>query len=290
MSRVAMLVRSNPDLSALSGPYGATPKLDPTKVAYLGESFGTLVGTNLAAIEPSIGLYVLDAPGGGLLDQILPTSPKIGDLAVPFAEQLYRTTGTLDRFHPLVGMLQAIFDGADSLTFARHVFRDRFVIENDIVGRRHIVCIEVMNDEAMPNQATEALARGLGLHLLKPNLDVPSGMLQIESPGGGNVAGQTGILVQYAPATHGRNWSAETGTLEYVPGYPFAGDVTFPKLPSKITIREPIYETHAQVAEVLESYFGGQAPRVRSTQTPVRDFDGDGVPDESDPYPLDPDK
>lgn len=290
LSRVAMLVRSSPDLTALAGPYASTPKLDPTKVAYLGESFGTIIGTNLAAIEPSIGLYILDVPGGGLLDHILPSSPKVGALAVPIAEQLYRTTGALDRFHPLVGMLQAIFDGADSLTYARHVFRDRFVIENKYIDRRHVVCLEVMNDEAMPNQATEALARALGLHVLKPNLEVPAGLLQIESPGSGNLAGQTAILAQYAPATHGYNWSAESGTLEYVPGYPHAGDNRFPKLPKKITIKEPIYETHAQVAEILSTYFAGQPPRVRSTKPPVRDFDGDGVPDAADPDPFDPEK
>lgn len=288
VSRAAMLVRSAPNLAALSAPYGTAPRLDPTRVAYLGESFGTIIGTNLAAIEPSIGLYVLNVPGGGLVDHIVPNSPEVGALALPFAEQLYRTTGQIDRFHPLVGMLQAIFDGADSLTFARHVLRDRFVVENAYIGDRHIVCIEVMNDEAMPNQATEALARGLGLHVLKPNLDVPSGLLQIESPGGGNVNAQTAVLVQYQPATHGYNWSAETGTMRYVPGYPHEGDDKFPKLPNAITIREPIYETHEQVAEILATYFAGQAPRVRSTKAPVRDFDGDGTPDDSDPDPYDP--
>lgn len=291
MSRVAMLIRSNPSLAALQDPFGATvPKLDPRKVAYLGESFGTIIGTNLAAIEPSIGLYVLNVPGGGLLDHILPTSPKISDLALPFAEQLYRTTGTLDRFHPLVGILQTIFDGADSLTFARHVLKDRFVVENQYLGRRHVVAIEVMNDEAMPNRATEALARAFGMHVLKPNLEVPSGLFQIESPGSGNVNSQTAILVQYEPATHGYNWSAETGLREYVPGGPFEGEEKFQKLPKSITIREPIYETHAQVAEILETYFAGMDPRVRSTKPPERDFDGDGKPDTTDPDPHDPEK
>jgi pimeloyl-ACP methyl ester carboxylesterase len=287
-SRVAMLIRSKPSLSALGTNLGTPPKLDPTKVAYLGESFGTIIGTDLAGIEPSIGLYVLDVPGGGLLDYALPNSPKIGNLAVPIAENLYRTTGTLDRFHPLVGLLQAIFDGADSLTFARHVLRDRYMVENNYLGRRHVVCLEVMNDEAMPNQATEALARAFGLHVLKPNLDVPDGLFVIESPGAGNVNNQTGILVQYEPATHGYNWSAERGELEYVPGGPQEGDVRFPKLANKVSIEEPIYETHAQVAEILETYFAGMNPVVRSTKAPVRDFDGDGKPDNTDPDPLDP--
>jgi pimeloyl-ACP methyl ester carboxylesterase len=289
-ARVAMLIRSAPSLAALAAPFGATPKLDPEKVAYLGESFGTIIGTDLAAIEPSIGLYVLNVPGGGLLDQILLNSPRIGELAIPFAEQLYRPTGTLDRFHPLVGLLQNVFDGADSLTFGRHVLKDRFMVENEYLGRRHVVCLEVLHDESMPNEATESLARAFGLHVLKPNLATPEGLFQIESPGAGNVNNQTGILVQYSPATHGYNWSAEHGDLEYVPGGPQEGDERFPKLDDKITLVEPIYETHAQVAEILSTYFAGQNPRVRSTKAPVADFDGDGKPDTTDPDPLDPEK
>lgn len=290
MARVAQLIQTNPSLAALAAPYSSTPRFDPTRVAYLGQSLGTIVGANLSAIEPSISLFVLNVAGGGLVDHILPNSAYIGDLALPFVEVLYGTEGTLDRFHPLVGVMQAIFDGADALTFARHALRDRFVIENERVGRRHVVCIEAIGDEVMPNVATEALARAYGLHVLKPNLDVPAGMLQVQSPAARNVNNQTAVLVQYAPATHGLNWSAEQGTIEYVPGYPHDGADRFPKLAAPITIDEPIYETLDQVVEILATHFAEQAPRVRSTHTPTRDFDGDGTPDASDPDPYDPTK
>jgi dienelactone hydrolase len=290
VARVSQLIQTNPSLTALAGPYATTPRFDPTRVAYLGQSFGTIVGANLSAIEPRIGLYVLNVPGGGVVDHILVNSAYIGDLALPFAELLYGASGTLDKFHPLVGMLQAIFDGADSLTFARRTLKDRLVIENQFLGRRHVVCIEALDDEIMPNIATEALARAYGLQLLRPNVVVPSGMLQIESPAQLNVNNQTAVLVQYGPATHGLNWSAERGTVAYVPGYPHDGDDKFPKLPSEITIDEPIYETLDQVSEILATYFDSGSPRVRTTQTPVRDFDGDGKPDASDPAPHDPTK
>jgi dienelactone hydrolase len=290
LARVAQLVQTDPSLTALAAPFSASPKLDPTRVAYLGESFGTIVGTNLAAIEPSISLYVLDVPGGGLVDHIFPNSPYIADLALSFAEILYGTTGKLDRFHPLVGALQAIFDAGDSLTFARHVLKDRLTIENVVVGRRHVVCLEVIDDEVMPNLASDALARGFGLQILKPNLTPPDGMLQIESPASGNVNSQTAVLVQYSPATHGYNWSAQQGQREYVPGGPQDGDDPFPKLATPITIQEPIYETLDQVVEILATHFAAQPPRVRSTHTPVADFDGDGRLDASDPDPFDPTK
>jgi pimeloyl-ACP methyl ester carboxylesterase len=290
LARVAQLIQESPSLAALAAPYSSTPKLDRTRVAYLGESFGTIVGTNLAAIEPSIALYIFDVPGGGLVDHIFPNSPYIADLALSFAEILYGTTGKLDRFHPLVGILQSIFDAGDSLTFARHVLKDRFTIENQLLGRRHVVCLEVMGDEVMPNIATEGLARGFGLFVLRPNLTPPTGMLQIESPASGNVNSQTAVLVQYSPATHGYNWSAQQGQLEYVPGGPADGDDPFPKLGAPITIKEPLYETLDQVIEILATHFADQPPRVRSTHTPVADFDGDGRPDAIDPDPFDPTK
>lgn len=270
-ARVAMLVRSKPDLDIFASVFPVPPRLDPDKVAFLGESLGSIVGVDLAAIEPSIGLYVLNVPGGGLVDYILPNSAQIGDVAhsLSFTENLYRTQGTLDRFHPLVGILQAIVDGADSLTFARRVLRDRVMVENKFLSGRHVVCLEVLNDETMPNVSTEALARAFGLHTLRPNVDPPMGLLQIESPGGGNVNAQTAILVQYGPATHGSNWSAQRGTMEYEPGYPHPGDDPFPRLATPITIHEPIYETHEQIAEILSTYFAGMTPRVRSTKPPV---------------------
>lgn len=265
-SRVAMLVQSHPDLSALAGAYGGTaPTLDATKVAYLGQSFGTVVGTEVSAIEPSIGVFVLDVPGGGIVDQILPNSPEIGALAIPFAEEVYRPTGSLDRFHPLLGALQTILDGADPLTFAPHVLADRF----PGIGPRNVVCIEVIDDEIMSNQGTVALARALGLGVLMPDLATPSGMSELTSPASANVGGQTGVLVQYAPATHGYNWSAQHGQIAYMHGFPFPGDNPFPKLATPVVVQEPIYETQAQVAQILATYFAGGAPVVASTKPPV---------------------
>jgi len=265
-SRLAMLIQTDPDLSAIKP--GA--RLDKTKVAYMGQSFGTLVGADLSAIEPTVDLFILNVPGGGILDQIVPYSPQIGALAIPFAEEIYRTTGTLDRFHPLFGAMQAILDGADPLSFAPHTFINRFTYAGNLVGRRHVVCIEAIGDEIMSNQGTEALARAYKMAVLKPHLYPPEGMAQWPSPASGNYESQTAILVQYAPATHGYNWSAQHGELDYVPGFPHDADNPFPKLDKPIPIQEPIYETEAQVANILATHFAtGGAPVVISTQTPV---------------------
>ncbi len=287
-ARVAMLIQAQPDLAALAAPYGTTPKLDKTHVAYLGESFGTLVGSGLAAVEPTIDLYVLDVPGGGIVDQIVPNSPEIGTLALPYAQTIYRTQGTLDRFHPAISMMQAIIDAGDSLSYAPHVLSDRAVVEGSGLGKRSVVLIQAELDETMPAVSTYALARNFGAEVLAPHLALPPGLSSVSSPAAGNVLGETAVLVQYEPATHGYNWSALHGDLKYVPGWPHEGeDDPFPKLPAPITIPEPIYATQAQVAEILTTHLTG-VPHVSTTETPVADFDNDGVPDASDPYPTDP--
>ena len=289
MTRVVQLVHGTLDLAALKGAYGGTaPKLDASHLAYLGESFGTIVGADVAAIEPGLDLYVLDVPGGGLLDQILPGSPEIGSLAIPLVTQIYRTRGTLDRFHPMLAAMQAVFDGSDPMTFAPHVLRDRFTVSGAPLGPRSVVAIEVIGDEIMANAGTSALATAFGLGVLTPDLEPPPGLAEVASPASGNVDGQTAILVQYAPATHGFNWSSEHGDVKFRPGCPCDGDDPWPKLDKPITLFEPIYETQDQVGQILDAHQAGTTPVVRSTKPPVHDFDGDGELDDVDPDPFDP--
>lgn len=285
LSRLVQLLRQpGLDLSAL----GAGAKLDARRIAYLGESFGTVVGTVFAAIEPDVALYVLNVPGGGILDLILPASAEIGSLALPIISTIYNPATPLGRFSPVIGLMQAVLDGADPLTYAPHVLRDRFTIGGQTLGPRSVVALEVVGDQVLSNRGTDALAQALRLDVLAPHLEPPAGLRSIPSPAAGNQGGQTAVLVQYAPATHGANWSAERGTLRFLPDFPREGDAPFPMLPAAITIPNPIYETHAQVAEILASHLAGEPPRVRSTRPPAADFDADGAPDASDPAPYDP--
>lgn len=283
-ARLVQLVRGAPDLTAL----GPGARLDARRIAYLGESFGTVVGTLVAAIEPDVALYVLDVPGGGILDLLLPTSAEIGALALPIVSTIYNPATRLDRWSPLIGLMQAVIDGADPLSYAPHVLRDRFVIGGAPLGPRHVIALEVLGDQVLSNRGTDALAQALGLDVLAPHLALPEGLAAVASPAAANRDGQTAVLVQYAPATHGANWSSEHGTLRYLPEFPAEGDDPFPRLPGAITIPNPIYETLEQVVEILQTYQAGEAPRVRMTKPPVADFDADGVPDAVDAAPYDP--
>jgi hypothetical protein len=283
-SRLVQLLRSQPDLSVL----GPNARLDTRRITYMAESFGTVVGTAFAAIEPDVALYVLDVPGGGILDLLLPSSAEIGALAVPLVSTIYKPATKLDRWNPLIGMMQAVIDGADPLSYAPHVLRDRFTIGGAQLGPRHVIAIEVIGDQVLSNRGTDALAQALGLEALVPHLEIPEGITSVASPAAGNRDGQTAVLVQYAPATHGANWSSEFGLLRYLPAFPAEGDDPFPRLPGAIKIPNPIYETLEQVTEILTTYQATAVPRVRMTKPPIADFDADGAPDASDPAPYDP--
>ncbi len=285
LCRVSQLVRrADLDLSAL----GANAKLDTRHVTYMGESFGTVVGTVFASIEPDIDLYILDVPGGGILDLILPTSPEISELAVPLVETIYNPATPLDRWNPLIGFMQAVIDGADPLTYAPHILRDRFTVAGSELGPRSVVAIEVLGDQVLSNRGTDALVQLLQLDVLAPHLEAPAGLASIPAPAAGNRDGYTAVLVQYSPASHGANWSSERGTLRFAPNFPATGDELFPHLPADITIAEPIYETLDQVFELLATHQAGAAPRVILTKAPTPDFDGDGVLDANDASPFDP--
>ncbi len=233
---------------------------------------------------------MLDVPAAAVVDIAMVSSPGIANLVVPLATLNYGLEGRLDRFHPAIALVQAMVDPADPLTYAPHVLHDRFAIDGQPLSPRSVVYLEVAGDEVIYNGATDAGARALGLEVLQPSLTVPDGMSAIASPARGNVDGQTGVMVQYAPATHGSNWTAERGVRTYLPGFPFPGDDPFPTLPHPITIPEPMIPALEQVVGILDSHADGSPPEVVVTAPPINDFDGDGMTDDEeiahgrDPY------
>lgn len=275
-----MLKGAHYDLSPLAGPYGLTPTLDTRRLVYLGESYGSVVGAVFSAVEPEVELFVLDVPGGGFLDLILCEGPGMRAQVLPFIDLVYGVDGDIDRFHPVMSMAQAVLDGADPLSYAKHVLADRFDVAGSTLGPRHVVAIEVIDDEVIPNVATGALTRAMGLEILTPGFYDLAGVAGVPSPAEGNVSGQTAVTVQYAPATHGANWTSEHGMRHYGPPLPNGGQRD--ALPEPFAIDNPIYETLEQVVEVLLTHQESGTPRVRSTQAPLADFDGDGVLDEDE--------
>lgn len=258
-----LLRRGDLDLSPLARG-GITPVLDTSRIAFLGESFGTIVGGVLAAVEPDIDLYVLDVAGAGMLDLSICNAPGLATVVLPLAQVIFGVEGRIDRFHPGVAMLQWLVDPADPLTYAPHLLRDRLEVGGAALGPRNVVVLEVVGDEVIHNLATESLARAAGLEVLPPG--EVSGLVAASDPAAGNVDGQTAVIVQIPGATHGANWTSEEGRLEFVPGFPHPGEDPFPRLEQPIAVVNPIYATLEQVIEILATHQAGGAPRVRSAR------------------------
>jgi hypothetical protein len=143
-------------------------------------------------------------------------------------------------------------------------------------------------DEVMPNIATHALIRALGLEVAEPYLVGIPGVATVPAPVSGNLAtGRTGVAFEYAPSNHALGY-ARYDLREFLPGVPFAGPERFPMLESSFEVEMPVREHAAQAVAFFVSLATGAPATVPSTAPPRSDYDGDGVSDSADGKPLDP--
>jgi hypothetical protein len=291
LSQVVRAIQGGVDLSPLvPGVQGAT--LDATRVAYLGESFGGVLGSLFSSVEPDVHFFYLDVPGGGVMDYVATNSPALSGFANLFVPPTFGLDPEerLHRFHPLIGMGSQIFDGADPLTYAPHTLRNRRTVAGRELPARSVIIGCVIGDEILPNGATHALAKAYGMPLLGPSplaaRLADEGMDVItHGPIANNLGeGQTGAMVHFSPANHGDNWSDESGALKF---FPFTDDdVEFEALPSPVPTVNPVRATHEQVRRLLRDHAAGVAPTLVVTDIPRADFDNDGVLDDDDVTPF----
>jgi hypothetical protein len=268
-------------------------RLDPDRIAYVGDSFGSLVGSLAAAVDPHIRAFFLNVGGGGVLTDVISNGPGLGIAAslggVTFGVPLDRLTWT----HPLLNILQGILDPADPLSHAARWVKSPAIVNGKPNAPRNVVLTEVLWDELIANEGGEALALAAGVPLAAPNVGSNAGVdLAVATPKAGilegvPVAGATAVLVQVSPATHGCNLYCRGGIRHY--RHPFGADPTnYLVLPSDLQIHQPYLGLQKMLVGFCESAFAGGAARVMDIPVPVRDFDGDGREDTMDADPNDP--
>jgi Platelet-activating factor acetylhydrolase, isoform II len=285
LSQLALALRSQGlDLSPLRPSDPTSTRVDASHLIYLGESFGSVLGAVFSAVEPHVGAFILDVPGGGILDMMACHAPQLRAMVTLYVPSLYGVDGdTLDRFHPLIGFGNAMLDAADPLSYARHVLRDRPRVGGARLPPRHVVLIMAEGDEVLANSGTIALGKTLGMPMLAPHTTT-HGLDSVKGPVAGNVLGQTAVVMQQAPATHGRNWT-EVNAVRKV--YPFDLDaISFEQLEQGVPVTNPVEETHDMLRKFLRDITAGHAPTVEATPEPVEDFDDDGVLDADDDTPY----
>lgn len=256
------VLKSGPTLDGLELA-GVKPKLDGGKVAYMGDSLGGILGTLLAGIEPDHSAYILNVPGGAILTELAANSPNIysllnGSAALNFGFRNVEVTP----WHPLVHLMQHVIDGGDPIGVA------------STARERNVIILEALLDETVSNHGTEALARGMGIPVVKPHGPTLTTLAEVDGNGAHDVPlmGHTAVLVQLYPAQHGLDLFGKKGHRIFAKDRPIFGDPSgdpFPKLSKPIDFENPYLEAQKLALDFIGESFEGRVPTVTWTKAPA---------------------
>ncbi len=311
-AQLVKVLRAGPDISPLQTG-GTAPKLDGSRIVYVGDSLGAIEGTVAAALEPHVLAWALNVDGGGIINELGVHSPAISAQlslagALNFGFQNDQFTDT----HPLVTLIQTIVGPGDPIDYASRLVTDPAPLKGVATKPRDILQTEVVFDEIVSNEAGEALARAAGLPMASPNVGSNAEIMDLKAPdqnphridfpqaapdSGGAIhdtplAGTTAVLVQLSPGTHGEDIANSHGTRQYrAPWGQFDTDQQpFFRFDTaqQYQVRCSYRETQAGVTGFFDGAFAGKVPQIAGFAAPVRDLDDDGTPDATDPDPNDP--
>jgi hypothetical protein len=230
------------------------------KLLYTSHSFGSIMGAALMAISPRYGAAVLVVGGGGLLFPLMQNSPNYGPKFEPPIQGYFG----IDDAHrdPLVhpgqflleyALFQQVLELGDPIAYGPYVLQ----------AGKHVLLLEAIDDESVPNHAAEALARAMGLHLLLHSMSPARGVTHVDPlptdmvPLAGNISGLTAGLLQFDPATHGM-YLNDSGTRHYDPMWP-----PLVPLAAPITVTNPTPAERHMALQFADTYFAGTAaPQV----------------------------
>lgn len=148
-----------------AGPTGlggqAAVVLDATKINYVGQSMGGILGTLFNAVSPDVTNVVLNVPGGGL-PQIILTAPSFVDqkaalLAVLAGQGIKPGTPQFDQF---IGVVQWILDPADPANMGYRLTHgvDLGGVLTPSANRKALIQF-IEGDQTVPNVSNLALVR-----------------------------------------------------------------------------------------------------------------------------------
>ncbi len=145
--------------------------LDGSRIFFVGQSLGAIIGTVFMTVEPNVSTGVLNVPGGGLA-KMLDGSPTFGPrirAGLAAAAGLQPGTPAYEQF---MLVAQTVLDSADPINYARS-----FVLTNRVLLQ------EVIGDQVVPNtvagaplSGTEPLIRIMGLTKIIATTQNPNGI------------------------------------------------------------------------------------------------------------------
>lgn len=307
-AQLVKLLRSDPDLSPLRTGL-TTAKIDPNHIAYVGDSLGGIEGATAAAIEPRLSAWTLEVAGGGIVLEAGAHGPIVNsNLAIAGSLNFGLRGAVFGEFHPLVGIGQTLMEMGDPIAFADRLVTKPAPLAGAPTKPRNILQIEVLYDELVANEADEALAVAAGYGMATPNVGANSGasdksgkpyptggitIPQLTPDGAGfhdtPQPGVTALVAQVSPASHGADLVRSTGDRQYlIPFNTPEGGFNPVRIDKPVSVPQPYRALQASMIGFFGDAFADKVPTVSGLPPPVRDLDGDGKPDESDPSPLDP--
>lgn len=202
------------DLLPSDAPDGV-PEIDPTRVVYLGQSFGALLSSPALAFNPEIRGAILNVGGSGLCT-VIQDSPGFG-LLVPGLVSPTATKADVARF---LSAAQAVYDSGDAINFSRFVTLEAPPNAGEW-SPTNVLLQEAMDDTLVPNSSTSLLARALGLTHVGTALAPIDGLETAPAPLSGNLQDQaTGGVFQFdrtdgSVATHNSLGSSSEARAQY---------------------------------------------------------------------------
>jgi hypothetical protein len=188
-------VNGNPAL----GPDGQ-PEIDPTTILYKGISEGANNAQRFLPFAPEI-LAAEATVGGARLGETL-----IHQSADQILQQISAFLSEVEPNDLWVGfaLFQSAFDPQDGHTYLRHLYREPllpFAGSSDVTPPSTL-WTEGIDDSLVPNNASRAMARELGIPHVRPIAVALPGVEQVDAPLAGNVApGITAGYFQFDPFT-----------------------------------------------------------------------------------------
>ena len=150
---------------------------DGSRINYVGQSLGSIIGTGFLAVEPSVNNALLSVPGGGIA-QLLNGSPTFGPRirAGLAASGVQAGTPAFDQF---LGAAQTVVDSADPINYAALVTTTDKILAHLVVGNG----TNVPPDQVVPITVTgaplsggEPLVRAMGLTSIVASTQSASGI------------------------------------------------------------------------------------------------------------------
>ena len=189
--------------------------LDLGTMAYIGESFGGIMGIELLALSDRFDMVVLQTAGGRVSSIV-----SEGNRFQIFNSLFTPPDGTLADLLRLYPIVQTVIERGDAANWASWVLGDRLPAAGTTPP--HLLFQTVVEDDTIPDVSARLLARALRIPHVPPVI-ADIGLLDVTglTPVAGNLAaspGRTAGVFQFDRITRSPGGEVEKASHDYTPG------------------------------------------------------------------------